>query len=100
MKIIIPVLFTLFFVGCTDLDEKIYDRIPSEAYPEDDAQIAGISVGAYTYFQPLADDEGWWFLAQEVSSDEVIFLHAIPTGTMAESGVPWISTHGTITLKV
>lgn len=73
MKIFRLLIIAVFLIGCTDLEEEIYDKIPSEIYPEDEAQVSGISVGAYSYFQPLADDEGWWFLAQEVSSDEIIF---------------------------
>lgn len=62
------IIFTGF--GCTKLDEELYDKIPGDLYPENENQIANLSVDAYAKLKPLVDDEGWWFLAQEVSSDE------------------------------
>lgn len=56
--------------SCTDLNEPVYEGIPSEKYPENAAQVASISVASYNYLRELIDDEGWWMLAQEVSSDE------------------------------
>ncbi|MEI7499842.1 MAG: RagB/SusD family nutrient uptake outer membrane protein [Bacteroidota bacterium] len=66
-------LFTLAIAlfSCTKLDEKVYDKIPGNLYPENENQIANLSVEAYTKLRPMADDEGWWFLAQEISSDEI-----------------------------
>jgi len=72
------IIFTLMiFVGfsCTKLDEELYDKIPGDLYPENEDQIANLSVNAYAKLQYLCDDGndddgGWWFLAQEVSSDE------------------------------
>lgn len=60
-------------VGCTDLSEELYDKIPEDNYPENEAQIASLNVDAYAKMQSLADDGGWWFWAQEVSSDELVF---------------------------
>lgn len=67
------IIFTLIIFigfGCTKLDEELYDKIPGDLYPENENQIANLSVEAYAKLKPLVDDEGWWFLAQEVSSDE------------------------------
>ncbi len=66
-------LFALFFAlfSCTKLAEPVYDKIPSNLYPENENQIANLSVDAYTKLKPFADDGGWWFLAQEISSDEL-----------------------------
>lgn len=69
----LAIITVVFSVGCTDLDEKLYDKIPSESYPENAAQVASLSVDAYARMQPLADDGGWWFWAQEVTSDELVF---------------------------
>ncbi len=63
----------LFMVGCTDLDEVVYDKIPGTIYPENEEQLANLSVDAYTKLQPLCDDNGWWLLAQEATSDELVF---------------------------
>ena len=60
-------------ISCTDLTEEVYESIPTSQYPENDAQVASLSVDAYARLKPLADDEGWWFWAQEVSSDEIVF---------------------------
>ena len=52
------------------IDEELYDKIPGDLYPENENKIANLSVDAYAKLKPLVDYEGWWFLAQEVSSDE------------------------------
>lgn len=67
---IISTFFVFLGFACTNLDEELYDKIPGDKYPENDNQIANLTVNAYKQFQPLVDDEGWWFLAQELSSDE------------------------------
>ncbi|PLX24006.1 MAG: hypothetical protein C0597_00410 [Marinilabiliales bacterium] len=63
-------IFSLVGFGCTDLDEELYEKIPGDQYPENENQIAALPVDAYARLRPLVDDEGWWFLAQEISSDE------------------------------
>lgn len=65
--------FSLLGFACTDLDEELYDKLPESVYPESDAQVASMSVDVYKQLQPLADDEGWWYWLQEVSSDELVF---------------------------
>lgn len=60
-----------FLASCTKLDEEIFDKIPNDIYPENENQIANLSVECYARLKPFADDEGWWFLAQEISSDEI-----------------------------
>lgn len=86
----ISTLFILVGFGCTDLDEVLYDKIPESNYPENEAQIASLSVDAYARMRPLADDEGWWFWAQEVTSDEIVF----PTrGADWDDGGKWRVMH-------
>lgn len=81
-------LFSAF--GCTELDEELYEKIPGDQYPENDAQIANLSVPAYESLKPLADDQGWWFLAQEISSDEFCG----PTrGSDWYDGGKWLEMH-------
>jgi hypothetical protein len=76
--------------GCTKLDEEMYDKIPGDLYPENAAQVANLSVDAYKRMQNLADDNGWWFLAQEVSSDEF----CAPTrGSDWFDGGKWLDMH-------
>lgn len=67
------ILSLLIGYGCSDLDEIIYDKVPVDRYPENADQIAGLAADAYKKLQDLIDDNGWWFLAQIVSSDEVVF---------------------------
>lgn len=70
----IAILFMLILgFGCTDLDEELRDKIPESIYPESDAQVASMSVDAYKQMQQLCDDGGWWFWAQEATSDELVF---------------------------
>jgi starch-binding outer membrane protein, SusD/RagB family len=66
-------LFALFIAlySCTKLDEEVYDKIPADLYPETANQIANLSVDAYAKLKDMADDGGWWYLAQEISSDEL-----------------------------
>ncbi|MCF8380835.1 MAG: RagB/SusD family nutrient uptake outer membrane protein [Bacteroidales bacterium] len=64
-------IIALVGVSCTDLTEDLYDKIPADAYPENSLQVATMTVDAYAKIKPLADDEGWWFLAQEMTSDEL-----------------------------
>ena len=76
--------------ACTKLDEEIYDKIPGDQYPENENQIANLAVDAYAKLRPLVDDEGWWFLAQEVSSDEFCG----PTrGSDWDDGGKWRNIH-------
>jgi len=93
MKKILYLSTVLFFIivsGCTKLDETMYDKIPGDLYPENEAQVANLSVDAYKRMQNLADDGGWWFLAQEISSDEL----AAPTrGSDWFDGGKWLDMH-------
>lgn len=68
-KVILFALIVMTGFACTKLDEELYDKIPGELYPENENQIANLSVDAYAKLRPLCDDEGWWFLAQEISGD-------------------------------
>jgi hypothetical protein len=77
-------------LSCTKLDEKVYDKIPGDLYPETPEQVASLSVVTYQKLQPMADDNGWWFLAQEISSDEVCG----PTrGADWYDGGKWLNMH-------
>ena len=91
-KIFYSILFFSIIAssGCTKLDEELYDKIPGELYPENEAQIANLSVDSYKRLQNLADDGGWWFLAQEISSDEF----CAPTrGSDWFDGGKWLDMH-------
>ena len=72
MKKLVFIISVLAFIGfaCTNLDEELYENIPADIYPENASQVASVSASAYTGLRLLIDDEGWWFLAQEISSDE------------------------------
>jgi hypothetical protein len=92
MKKIFALILIVFVAAasCTKLDEEVYDKIPGDQYPENANQIANLSVDAYAKLRPLADDEGWWFLAQEVSSDEFCG----PTrGSDWDDGGKWRNMH-------
>lgn len=76
--------------GCTKLDEEMFDKIPGDQYPENANQVANLSVDAYKRLQNLADDNGWWFLAQEISSDE---LCGPTRGADWFDGGKWLNMH-------
>ena len=59
----------IFGLGCTDLTEDLYENIPADQYPENEGQVASLSVDAYSKLSDLIDDGGYWFLFQELSSD-------------------------------
>ncbi len=86
VSIILAVIIT---ASCTKLDEDLYDHLGSN-YPENDAQIANLSVNAYKEMQGFIDDNGWWFLAQEISSDE---LCAPTRATDWYDGGKWLDMH-------
>lgn len=73
-KILYIILLSLFVgYGCTNLDEELYGKIPEDKYPENAEQIAGLATDAYAKLKDLIDDGGWWYLTQEITSDEVVF---------------------------
>lgn len=71
--IITIAVLTIGMLGCTKLDEEVYDKIPENKFPENASQAALNVVPTYQALAPLMDDGGWWFWAQEVSSDEIVF---------------------------
>lgn len=67
-------IFALLFLGsllafsCTDLDDKLYDRIPADEYVADPVlQMSPI----YAPMREFVDWGGWWF-AQELPGDGVV----------------------------
>lgn len=95
MKYLNKIIFSILIIGlvsaaCTKLDEEYFDQIPAENYPENADQVATLSVNAYKKLQNMADDNGWWFLAQEISSDEICG----PTrGADWFDGGKWVDMH-------
>ncbi|MBU1010466.1 MAG: RagB/SusD family nutrient uptake outer membrane protein [Bacteroidetes bacterium] len=83
-------VLVMVLAGCTKLDEKLYDKIPGDQYPENASQVANLSVDAYKRLQNLADDNGWWLLAQEISSDE---LCGPTRGSDWFDGGKWLDMH-------
>lgn len=89
-RIIIIAIGFIVIASCTKLDEKVYDKIPGELYPENDAQVANLAVNAYSKLRTYADDEGWWFLAQIMTGD----LVCGPTrGADWYDGGKWVNMH-------
>ena len=60
----------LILLSCTKLDEELYSEIPEDKYPENSTQAAALTVPPYGPLTQLLDNGGWWF-AQEVTSDEM-----------------------------
>ena len=53
------------------MDDKLYDKIPSNLYPENEVQGALITTPVFRPMQDFTDWGGWWF-AQELTSDEMV----------------------------
>jgi hypothetical protein len=84
--LIIFSVITVVFIGCTDLDDELYDRIPIDEYTAD--PILKMSP-IYAPMRDFIDWSGWWF-AQELTSDAVV----CPTrGTDWDDGGKWRVLH-------
>lgn len=70
-KFIISIAALALLVSCTDLEDRLYDRLPEDMYPENETQGALLTVPVYSPLRELVDGGGWWF-AQELSSDEIV----------------------------
>lgn len=71
----------LLLAGCTKFDNDLYDK--SAIQNPDPANV-------YIELRDLIDDVGWWFWAQEVTSDEVVFP---VRGTDWNDGGKWRVLH-------
>lgn len=72
-KTILLLTVLILASACTKLEEEIYDKIPENQFPENEAQSSLRIVPTYQELSDLIDDAGWWFWMQEVTSDEVVF---------------------------
>lgn len=68
---LVSVAFLMAIASCTDLDDRLDDKIPFDKFPENDAQAALMIVPVYRPMQDFLDWGGWWF-CQEITSDEVV----------------------------
>ena len=91
MKKILFFISLLFLgVSCVNLQEEVFDRIPESEFPENEGQAALRVVPTYRELTDLIDDAGWWFWAQEASSDELVFPTRL---TDWEDGGKWRVMH-------
>ncbi|MGB0849940.1 MAG: RagB/SusD family nutrient uptake outer membrane protein [Bacteroidia bacterium] len=81
MKKIAYLLAILALGSCTKFDDTAYES--SLVYNPDPGNV-------YKELRDLIDDNGWWFWAQEVSSDEVVFP---VRGTDWNDGGKWRVLH-------
>jgi len=58
--------------GCTNLDEELYSGINESGYPQTEGQAAVSHLSSYDALTDLFDDGGYWYLTQEISSDELV----------------------------
>jgi len=88
-KYIVLLTIAFLFASCTNLEDKIFDGLPVDKFPENESQVAAISIPTYKALQPFVDGSGWWF-AQEVTSDEM----TCPTrGEHWDDGGKWRALH-------
>lgn len=72
LKNIFIVALVAIVAGCTNLDEKIYSGINESDYPQTEGQAAVSHLSSYDALSDLFDDAGYWYLIQELSSDELV----------------------------
>ncbi|MDA3891431.1 MAG: RagB/SusD family nutrient uptake outer membrane protein [Salinivirgaceae bacterium] len=71
-KLLYSTFLVAVAVGCTDLNEELYSGITADDYPQTDEQAAVSHLSSYNALANLFDDAGYWFLTQEISSDELV----------------------------
>jgi hypothetical protein len=87
-------ILSLFIVialsfSCTNLEDKFYDRLPADMFPENEEQLGIMTIPVYTPLGELLDWGGWWF-CQEITTDEIV----IPTrDTDWDDGGKWRVLH-------
>ncbi len=61
-------VFSLGIISCTDLEDRLYDKIPPDEYTAD--PVLQMSI----IYEPMRDflDWGCWWFAQEVTTDAVV----------------------------
>jgi len=79
----------VLFSACS-LETTIYENLPADKFPESEAQLEAVTLGALTEQRHLLDDNGWWLYAQEVSADVMVFPQR---GTDWEDGGKWRVLH-------
>jgi len=72
LKYISIVILIAIASGCTNLDEKIFSGINETGYPQTEEQAAVSHLSSYDALAGLFDDGGYWYLSQEISSDELV----------------------------
>jgi len=72
LKNIYIVILASIIGGCTDLNEELYSGIDESGYPQTKGQAAVSHLSSYDALAGLFDDGGYWFLSQEITSDELV----------------------------
>lgn len=72
MKYIYSFILIALAIGCTNLDENLYSGINEDDYPQTEGQAAVSHLSSYDALADLFDDNGYWFLTQEITSDELV----------------------------
>jgi len=85
--LIILSVITLSLVSCTDLDDVLYDRVPSDDYTADPVLKM---IPIYKPLQNMIDDNGNWWFAQEITGDGVV---APTRGEHWDDGGKWRVLH-------
>lgn len=88
-KILAVVALFGILTSCTDLSDKLYDRISGDQYPENPEQAGLMIIPVLQPLQDYCDGGGYWF-AQEMTGDALV----CPTrGTDWDDGGKWRVLH-------
>ena len=71
-RYVYSIILIAFAVGCTNLDETLYSGINETDYPQTENQAAVTHLSSYDALADLFDDAGYWYLTQELTSDELV----------------------------
>ncbi|MDA3929974.1 MAG: RagB/SusD family nutrient uptake outer membrane protein [Prolixibacteraceae bacterium] len=72
IRYIYIVILIASVVGCTNLDETLFSGINETNYPQTTDQASVSHLSSYDALTDLFDDGGYWYLAQEITSDEMV----------------------------
>lgn len=72
IKYLYSIILIALTLGCTNLEESLFSGINENDYPQTGGQAAVAHLSSYDALTGLFDDGGYWFLTQELTSDELV----------------------------
>ena len=89
-KLASTAIMVLMLSACTDLSDEIYDTIPGEDYPENEAQGSRLAAPAFLKLKGYTTDWGGYWMSQEITGDGIV---APTRGKDWDDGGKWRDLH-------